>query len=122
MKVIMSIKPEYVEKIFNGTKKYEFRKTLPKENVSSIIVYATNPIKKVVGEIFIKNIIIDTKENIWNMTKEYSGITKEFYDKYFYDRKVAVAYEIDKVIKYNPQKELIDFGIKNAPQSFIYIK
>lgn len=122
MQALMSIKPEYVEKIFNETKKYEYRKTKPTYNINKIIIYSTSPIKKVVGEITIKNIIIDTKENIWNKTQKHSGTTKKFYDKYFYDKEIAIAYEIDKIIIYENPKELIDFGIKNAPQSFIYIK
>ena len=28
MKVLLSIKPEFADKIFNGTKKYEFRKEI----------------------------------------------------------------------------------------------
>ena len=33
MKVLLSIKPEFAEKIFNGTKKYEFRKSIFKNKV-----------------------------------------------------------------------------------------
>ena len=34
--ILLSIKPEYVERIFNGSKKYEFRKHLPQEKVDKI--------------------------------------------------------------------------------------
>ena len=51
MYVLMSIKPKYVEKILSGEKKYEYRKTLLKKDVESILVYSTSPVKKVVCEI-----------------------------------------------------------------------
>ena len=34
--ILLSIKPEYVERIFNGSKKYEFRKYLTQEKVEKI--------------------------------------------------------------------------------------
>jgi len=122
MNAIMSIKPEYVEKILNGTKKYEYRKTKTKLKIDKIIIYSTNPVKKVVGEVVVKNILIDTPLNIWLKTKEKSGTSKEFFDKYFKNSEYAIAYELGKVTIYDNQKELSEFGIKNAPQSFMYLK
>ena len=54
--ILMSIKPEYVDKIFSGEKKYEYRKRLCKEKIDTIIVYSSSPIQKVVGELKIKQI------------------------------------------------------------------
>ena len=58
----MSINPEYVEKILSGTKKYEFRKSKCKREVSEIIIYSTAPVSKVVGKVKVKNII---EENLF---------------------------------------------------------
>ena len=58
MKVLLSIKPEFVEKIFAGTKKYEFRKSLfKKSGVKYVVIYASAPIKRVVGEFEIDDIL-----------------------------------------------------------------
>ncbi|OTQ00605.1 hypothetical protein B5S43_08290, partial [Gilliamella apicola] len=60
MKVLLSIKPEFVEKILSGEKKYEFRKKLFKrQSVKTIVIYATMPIGKVVGEFDIDHVISD---------------------------------------------------------------
>lgn len=122
MKVLLSIKPEYVEKIFAGTKKYEFRKSLFKKNdVKYVVIYASAPIKRVVGEFEIKNVFSDDVDVIWNRTKKYSGITKAFYESYFQNRKKANAIQIGNIKKYEKTKLLSDYNIKQAPQSFCYL-
>ena len=51
MRVLLSIKPEFAEKIFAGTKKYEFRKSIFKNaNVKRIVVYASYPVQMVICE------------------------------------------------------------------------
>lgn len=120
--ILMSIKPVYVNKIFNGTKKYEFRKTRCKTEPSRIIVYSSAPVKKVVGELIIDEILYDDKEVIWNKTNIHGGIEKDKYDEYFKNKKYAVAYKIGKYIKYDVPKDLKEYSINNAPQSYVYIK
>ncbi len=121
-KILISIKPEYVNEILSGRKKYEYRKVkAKKDNVDKMIIYATAPIMKVVAEIEILKILEDTPDLIWENTKEYSGINKSFYDKYYENRNIAIAYQLGKIEKYNKPKELSDLGISYSPQSFIYI-
>ena len=121
-KILISIKPEYVNEILSGRKKYEYRKVkAKKDNVDKMIIYATAPIMKVVAEIEILKILEDTPDLIWENTKEYSGINKSFYDKYYENRNIAIAYQLGKVEKYNKPRELSDLGISYSPQSFIYI-
>ena len=68
--ILMSIKPEYVNKIFSGEKRYEYRKRICKNNIEKVIVYSSYPVQKVVGELIIKDILYDKKDIIWNKTKK----------------------------------------------------
>ncbi len=120
--ILMSIKPKYVDKIFSGEKKYEYRKRTCRERIDRIIVYSSFPIQKVVGELKIKQVLKDKKDVIWNKTSKYGGITKNKYEKYYENCDNAVAYEIEKASLYNTPKNLIDYNIKTAPQSYVYIK
>lgn len=121
-KILMPINPIHVEKIMSGTKKYEYRKILPKKtNIDTMLIYSTSPIKKVIGEAEILEIIIDNKEIVWNKTKDNSGINKEFYDKYYQNKDFAVAYKLGKIKKYDNPKDLKEFNINYYPQSFVYI-
>lgn len=119
--ILLPIKPVYVEKILNNTKKYEYRKTFPKKKVDKIIIYSSSPVKKVVGEAEVLGVLSDNKEKIWHLTKDYSGIDKTFFDKYYKDKKDATAYKLGKVTIYDKPKELIDYNINYSPQSFVYL-
>ena len=104
-KILMSINPEYVDEILSGRKKYEYRKIKAKRNnIDKMIIYSTYPIMKVVAEVVIKNIIEETPDALWEMTKHKSGITKEFYNSYYKDRKTAIAYELGEIKKYDIPK------------------
>ena len=95
MTVLLSIKPEFAEKIFNGTKRYEFRKTIFKNtDVKTIIVYASSPVQKVIGEFTIDRILNDDLGTIWDETARYAGITYDFYMSYFANKEKAYAIKI----------------------------
>lgn len=123
MKVVLSIKPEFANKIFDGSKKFEFRKSIFKnKEVKSIIVYASSPVQKVIGEFEIGKIYHKDIETLWKITKDASGISKEYFDQYFLDREKGFAIQVKKKKKYKKEKCLRkDFNL-HPPQSFAYIK
>lgn len=123
MKVLLSIKPEFVDKILDGSKKFEFRKGIFKNNkVKSVVIYSTMPVGKVVGEFDIEKIIEDTPNRVWDMTKEHSGITKDFFDSYFTNKEKAFAIKIVNVRKYDVPIPLSSLeGHITAPQSYRYL-
>jgi len=123
MKILMSIHNEHIQNIKNGNKRFEFRKVEARKfSENEIYIYATAPISKVVGVARISKVHIDTPKNIWKFTKDYSGVDKKFYYDYYKNKNKAIAYEIYDYTEFNEPKELIEFGISAAPQSFVYIK
>lgn len=122
MKVLLSIKPEFAERIFNGEKRFEFRKSIFKnEDVNEVYVYVTAPVKQIVGKFSAVRIYCDTPANIWNLGKEYAGIDKERFFEYFAGKDTAYAIEISDAMRFsspiNP-KEIIEKFV--PPQSFCY--
>lgn len=121
LNALFSIKPKYVNRIFSGEKKYEFRTTVCKKNISKIIIYETSPISKIVGEVYVSNILKDTPEKIWNKTYKNAGIEKNKFMKYFENHKFAYAYVLENPVKYDRQISLQELNISSAPQSYLYI-
>ena len=121
--VLLSIKPEFAHKIFDGTKKYEFRKQIFKDSsIKKVIVYSSSPEQKVIGEFTIDDILNDTPSDLWLQTRDYSGITQAFYEEYFRGRKNAYAIKVASTKLYEQKKELSDFDIMFPPQSFAYVE
>jgi predicted transcriptional regulator len=121
MIVLLSIKPEYADRIFDGTKRYEFRKTIFKENVNRVVVYASAPVGKVIGEFTIEHILCDQLDNLWKRTRSYAGISEEFFYSYFADRSSGYAIKIGDAWRYNvPYCIREAYGI-HPPQSFVYL-
>ncbi|MBO7608501.1 MAG: hypothetical protein J6T28_12935 [Paludibacteraceae bacterium] len=123
MKVLLSIKPEFAYKIFDGTKKYEFRKSIFKSSdVQTVVVYASSPVQKVIGEFAIADILNGDIETIWDKTARDSGITRDFYLSYFSNKENAYAIKVGKITRYKRSRNLSEYNLNFAPQSFVYIK
>lgn len=119
--MLLSIKPQYVEKIIAGKKKFEFRKFHCREGIDTIIIYATAPMKQVIGEVTLIDIIEGDVEFVWHETKGFGGILKKDYKAYYKEREVAVAYQLGDVTVYDEPKTLTDLGLDYVPQSFAYL-
>lgn len=119
--ILLPIKPEYCDRILSGTKKYEYRRHLPSERIEKIIIYATAPVKKVLGEVQVVDTISMKKTPLWESTKEYAGISREKYREYFNNISCAHAFVLGVAKRYAEPLELKEFGLKTAPQSFAYL-
>ena len=122
MKVLLSIKPEYADRIFNGTKKYEYRKTIFKrQDIDSVVVYSSSPVQKVIGEFSFESIIQNTPADLWQSTKDYAGISEERFSEYFGTKSHGYAIKIASCFLYDSPKELKEVCDFSPPQSFAYI-
>jgi predicted transcriptional regulator len=122
MSVLLSIKPKYVEQIENGSKLYEFRRVIFKQDIDEIYVYATAPIKQIVGKICIDEIIEDTPKNLWGNFKQNAGINKKDFFEYFSGKEKGYAIKIKDFISFekpiDPYQENPKFV---PPQSYAYL-
>jgi predicted transcriptional regulator len=123
MRVLLSINPNHVENIFSGAKTYEYRrKIFTRPGVSTVLIYCTRPVAKLVGEFEIARILRDNPRKLWRRTHEGSGITKEFFERYFDGVDIAYALEIGEVRKFpisiRPTEMFENF---HPPQSYMYV-
>lgn len=118
MNAILSIKPEFVEEIVAGKKLFEYRKTVFKQRVEKVYVYASAPISRVVGDFQPVAVIHGEPEEVWKKTKNNAGISKAFFDEYFAGKQLAHAIVIQNFTLYEKPKKL-PF---QAPQSYRYIE
>ena len=118
--IVLPIKPVYASKILNGEKKYEYRKHLCCENIDKIYIYATAPVKKIIGEVKVCKKMYMDKGVLWKYTRNESGINEEYFDEYFCGKK-ACAYELEEPVSYMQPVDLSEMGIHYSVQSYAYV-
>ena len=122
-KILLSIKPKYVDAIITGTKTVEYRTRIRKDTeVTTALIYRTGDLKKVVAEFTIGGIIEGTPEQVWAQTKEMGGIEEKDYFRYFANNDRAYAYRICNLTVYPEPVSLRSLGVDKAPMSFMYIE
>ena len=122
MKVLLSIKPEFAMKIFSGTKKYEYRRAIFKNrDIGIVIVYATDPVRRVIGEFEIEHILYDEPQSLWLKTKNYAGISEKRFFDYFTNKLKGYAIKVKKATMYDDPLPLNSLQVSSPPQSFVYI-
>jgi len=123
MKVLLSIKPEYVSKIFSGEKKFEYRKAIFKRaDISTVVIYATQPVGKIVGEFHVDGIMENRPQKLWETTAVFSGISKEKFKNYFAGRDFGYAIRIGCPVEYEHAINPFDANPGFVPpQSFCYL-
>lgn len=123
MRVLLSVKPEYAESILNGTKRFEFRKSVfRREGIKTVVLYSTMPVGKVVGEFDIATVHSAQPPHLWRLTSHAAGISRTFFDAYFSGRHTAHAIEVKQTRRYRWPKRLSSLtGVTSAPQSYRYL-
>jgi predicted transcriptional regulator len=122
MKVLLSIKPQFADKIFSGEKIFEFRRTIFKNQaVKKVLVYASAPVQKVIGEFEIDEIVCEDIETLWDLTGHQGGISKEYFTSYFSGKELGYAIKIKNLRKFKTAKCIRDDYNAIPPQSFAYI-
>lgn len=121
-KILLPIKDKYSQDILSEKKKFELRRNIPKQVVEKIVIYSTSPVKKVVGEAWVKTIHELPLSKLWDLTKESNSVSEEEFYSYYKGKKKGFAYEISKVRKFKNKKSLSEYNINYVPQGFVYLK
>ncbi len=119
MNILLPIKPEYSQKILDGSKRFEFRTRIAKRPIDKIYIYETSPTMKVVGEVDVLDVIEDNIESLWKKTKRFGGICKDAFFDYFNNKEKGYAYKLGSFNKYDEPLNLDSFDIDSPPQSFL---
>lgn len=123
--LLISIKTKYVKKIFEGTKKYEFRrKSIGEKNCNKrIFVYSSKDEKAIVGYIKIEEILEGNLNYILDITDHKDN--RDIID-YFKNCKLCYALKISETVKFKEPIYLKDIKSKDekfiVPQFYRYIK
>jgi len=99
--VLLSIQPEYAEKIMEGKKRIELRKKFSRKwEGERVCFYASRPVAALVGEARIRKINVDKPAHIWETYYSDIGSSKDKFDAYVGTATEIYALELTDVVPY----------------------
>ena len=97
--LLLSIRPRYVDKILDGTKRVELRKTRPRiQSGDLVLIYATSPISALVGAFRASSVQVHSTEQLWAQVRQSAGITREEFETYYNGFQIGVGIFFDDVM------------------------
>ena len=82
--LLISVKPEYAEKIFAGVKTVELRRTRPRLlRGDLVLIYVTSPVKALAGACEVVEVVQGTPEALWEVVQDQAGISIEEFRDYY---------------------------------------
>ena len=123
--VVLSIRPQYSEKILEGLKTVELRRRFPVSAPGGTVayIYSTSPVRAMVGVTEIKDVLKLPIEQIWAEFEDTAFIQRDDFDSYFQGLEFGYALLFEEVKSFSrpiPLNELRErFGFE-APQSYLY--
>ena len=120
--VLVSIHPKFAGAIMTGEKQVEFRKTGFTLAATHVVVYASSPVRQVLGYFCVSGIDHGTPQELWSRYRARSGIDHADYMAYYSRSRRAIAILIGAVSCLEEPLELnaLEYGL-SPPQSFSYV-
>lgn len=101
--VLMSIRPKFSRRIFDGDKRFELRRTPVRlEPGDIVVVYESAPSKAVVGAFTVNKVRRGEVQGLWREYGPHFGVSHEEYRSYFDGTDEGHAIEVGKVIEVDP--------------------
>ena len=119
---LLPIHPEYALRILSGQKRVEFRRARFALEPRYIVIYATHPLKRVVGAFEVVGIEEDTPARLWARHAGCGGVSTSAYAQYFEGRARGFAIRIGRVWRLTSIVPLSKIpSVRAVPQSFKYL-
>ncbi len=121
--VLLSIHPTYAEAILDGRKQVEFRRRPFAEGVTHVVLYATAPVKRIVGAFEVETVDFTTPSAAWQQYHEVGAVDRATFDAYYKGAGEAHVIRIRSAEALGHPVPLseIDSSLR-APQSFVYLR
>ena len=124
--VVLSIRPRYVEPILRGTKVVELRRRFPQSiSGSTAYIYSTSPIRELVGDVQISEVLKLPVETIWKKFSKCTHVNETEFNSYFSDLRKGNVLLLSEPREYRKKIPLHELRYKlgfEPPQSFLYAR
>lgn len=123
---VLAVRPDFAEALVEGRKQVEFRRVRPSLSPGdAVYVYATAPVKAVVGAFVCGPIVQGRPDALWQEFAKASGVPKRFFTSYFRGSKRGCAIKVvqprawpSPLVLRQIRQHLPNFS---PPQSFMFL-
>jgi predicted transcriptional regulator len=99
--ILMSVKPEFAERIMRRKKTVELRRKFSTRWIGHRInIYASSPVMSLMGEARISGVVVNKPEIIWERFHDQIGCSRSEFDAYVAGTNEIYAIELDDVRPY----------------------
>jgi len=82
--LLLSIRPQYANKIFDGSKTVELRRIKPKlEAEDWVLVYVSTPVQALMGMFQVDKVEESSPNRLWTRVRDRAGVTRKEFDLYY---------------------------------------
>ena len=120
--MLLSIKPSFASKIYDGSKNIELRRVRPSRAVTKVLIYETSPVRRITGWFTIRWIRTLSPSQAWSKFRDHLGVTRSAFRSYFQDCRSAILLAISRARRFASGVRLstVRIGMR-PPQSYFYL-
>lgn len=119
---LFSIHPHFADAILDGSKAVEFRRTPLHPDVTHIVVYATAPVKRIVGSFEVAGVEALSPAEAWERYSSKGCIDQTSFERYYTgaSRAYVIKVKYPRPLQSPVPLSDVDAGLR-PPQSFQYL-
>ena len=123
--ILLSVRPQYANQIFEGKKKVELRRICPKhiKKGDLVLIYVSSPVKSLCGAFKVDKVVEKNLPELWRAVKGKAGTSRKEFNQYYKGVSVGSAiffnnvWKLPSPIELQALREERDF---QPPQNFRY--
>ncbi|ACB73639.1 ASCH domain-containing protein [Opitutus terrae] len=124
--LLLSIRPEFSEKIFSGKKRVELRRLRPSVEAGDLVlVYTSSPQCELTGAFVVTEVQSATPDELWDKVRRACALSRRQFDDYYrgskraYGIRIGRAWRLDRPLKLACMRKRSERF--HPPQSYRYL-
>lgn len=118
---LLSVHPRFARALLAGEKGVELRRTHFSRDLSHVVLYATAPVKRIVGWFEVAGVDRATPEAIWTGHGRHSGLTREEFLSYYRGKQLGTVIRVRSATPLARPAPLSAVGAARPPQGIQYL-
>ncbi|MFW6116349.1 MAG: hypothetical protein ACOC6F_01355 [bacterium] len=123
--LLLSVRPKYAERILDGKKSVELRRTRPLiPDGIVLLIYVSSPVKALGAISTVQRVTSARPNELWKSVNDRAGVTRAEFEDYFFGAEEGFAIHLGRIQPLSPPLALLDLRALwpnlTPPQTYRY--